>query len=113
MQEQILNPILTLIEVMRKNIRNKSFLRSLKAIVRKIKGLIKNRVLDKTIFTNLKKLRNKKLPNSYEKVIDNIILPIMNIFNFINPEKAIRTNVFLSKPYNIQLSSAMARMTPA
>lgn len=114
MHEQILNPILTLIEVMRKNIHNKSFLRSLKAIVRKIKGLMKNRVLDKTVFQNLQKLRNKSLPNSYEQVIDKIILPIMNIFNFIDPTKeVIKTNVFLSKPYNIELSSSMARMTPA
>ena len=109
MNDELLLPILQLIEVMKKNIQNKSFLRSLKAIARKIRNLIKKRVLDKTIFTNLEKLRNKKLPNSYEKVIDNIILPIMNIFKFIDPNKNINvSNIYFGKIYNFQFSQAIS-----
>ncbi len=104
----ILQPVLQILEVMKKNIQNKSFLRSLKAIARKIKNLIKKQVLDKTIFDNLNKLRNKKLPNSYEKVIDNIIFPILNIFKFMGPNLAhssFSTNIFFTKPYIITKAS--------
>ena len=100
----ILLPVLQILDIMKKNIQNKSFLRSLKAIARKIKNLIKKAVLDKTIFDNLAKLRNKKLPNSYEKVIDNIIYPILNIFKYIGPNmpsKHLTTNIFLTKQYVI------------
>ena len=114
MHEQILNPILQLIEVMRKNIQNKSFLRSLKAIVRKIKLLMNNKGLDKTIFDNLRKLRNKKLPNSYENVIDKIILPIMNIFKFIDSSDSVaKANIFLSSSYFYSLTNATPKMTTA
>ena len=106
MNVDMLLPVLQILEVMKKNIQNKSFLRSLKAIARKIKNLIKKQVLDKTIFDNLYKLRNKKLPNSYEKVIDNIILPILNVFKFIQPEVpklSYNTNIFFIKPYDYSL----------
>lgn len=98
----ILQPVLQILEVMKKNIQNKSFLRSLRAIARKVKNLIKKQVLDKTIFDNLHKLRNKKLPNSYEEVIDKIILPILNIFKIMGSSltrSPLPTNVFFTKPY--------------
>ena len=60
--------------------------------------------MDKTIFDNLTKLGNKKLPNSYEKVIDKIIMPILNIFKYIDPKMAnkhLTTNLFLEKQYII------------
>lgn len=110
MNTQTLIPVLQILEVMRKNIQNKSFLRSLKAIARKIKNLMKKQVLDKTVFDNLRKLRNKNLPNSYNKVIDNIILPIMNIFKFIDHDSKnpyLKT-VFLGKAYTIDVTAPKA-----
>ena len=111
MNTQTLVPVLQILEVMRKNIQNKSFLRSLKAIARKIKNLMTKQVLDKTVFDNLRKLRNKKLPHSYEKVIDNIILPIMNIFKFIdhdNDKNPYLKTVFLGKAYAIDVTAPKA-----
>ncbi len=111
MNDEILLPVLQILEVMKKNIQNKSFLRSIKAIARKVKNLMKKRVLDQTIFDNLYKLRNKKLPNSYEKVIDNIILPIMNIFKFIEKDYSKNVylkSVFLGKSYSIDKTAPKA-----
>lgn len=114
MNDDLLLPVLQLIDVMKKNIQNKSFLRSLKAIARKIRNLLKKQVLDKTIYTNLDKLRNKKLPNSYEKVIENIILPIMNIYKFIDPSKAkVEKSNYLVKLDTFQIPSNLASMSLA
>jgi hypothetical protein len=102
--DMLLTPVLQLLEVMKRNIQNKSYLRSIRAIVRKIKNLLHKEFLDKTIFDNLQKLKSKKLPNSYEKMIDNIILPILNIFKLMYPDysrKVTLSKVYLTKPYHI------------
>ena len=111
MNVDMLLPVLQILEVMKKNIQNKSFLRSIKAITRKIKRLFRKKVLDKSVFENLSKLRTKKLPNSYEKVIDNIIMPILNIFKYSESDYAKNPyikNVFLEKTYYFNITSNKA-----